>query len=62
VAAGKLLFFLDDTPHELSAGDMIAVPPKLPQTIHLLTSHLRLVGTFSPVRDDFLDAQSPSNP
>ncbi len=57
VAEGKVRFFLGDTPHELSAGDMIAVPPDVPHTIQLLTPHARLVDTFSPVREEFLNAQ-----
>jgi quercetin dioxygenase-like cupin family protein len=54
VADGRLLFFLEDTSYELSAGDMIVVPPDVPHTIQLLTPHVRLVDTFSPVREDFL--------
>lgn len=57
VAEGKVRFFLGDTPHELSAGDMIAVPPDIPHSIQLLTPYARLVDTFSPVRKEFLEAQ-----
>jgi quercetin dioxygenase-like cupin family protein len=55
VAEDRVRFFLGDNPHELSAGDMIAVPPNVPHTIQLLTTHARLVDTFSPVREDFLN-------
>jgi quercetin dioxygenase-like cupin family protein len=54
VAEGKVIFFLGDSPHELSAGDMIAVPPDVPHAIQLLTAHARLVDTFNPIREDFL--------
>ena len=55
VAEGKVLFFLGDTPYELSAGDMIAVPPNIPHTIQLLTPRVRLVDAFNPIREDFLE-------
>lgn len=54
VAAGELLFFLGDTPHKLQAGDMIAIPANIPHTIQLLTPTVRLIDTFSPIREDFL--------
>ena len=54
VAEGELLFFLGDVSYKLSAGDMITVPADMPHTIQLLTSKVRLVDTFSPIREDFL--------
>ena len=54
VAEGELLFFLGDTPHKLSAGDMITVPSNVPHTIQLLSPKVRLVDTFNPIREDFL--------
>lgn len=55
VAAGRVRFFLGDTPHELTAGDLIAVPPDVPHSIQLLTPSARLVDSFSPIREDFLN-------
>ena len=54
VAEGTLLFFLDDTPYELSAGDMMTVSSNVPHSIQLLSKKARLVDTFSPPREDFL--------
>jgi quercetin dioxygenase-like cupin family protein len=54
VAEGELLFFIGDTHYQLSAGDMITVPPNMPHSIQLLSSKVRLVDTFSPIREDFL--------
>ncbi len=54
VAEGELIFFIEDTPYRLSAGDMIAVPPNLPHTIQPLTPKVRLVDTFNPIREEFL--------
>ncbi len=54
VAEGEVIFFIEDTPYRLSAGDMIAVAPNLPHTIQPLTAHVRLVDTFNPIREEFL--------
>jgi quercetin dioxygenase-like cupin family protein len=54
VAEGELLFFVGDTPYQVKAGDMIAVPSNVPHTIQLLTPVVRLVDTFNPIREDFL--------
>jgi len=54
VAEGELLFFIDGQPHRLSAGDLITVAPNLPHTIQLLSRRVRLVDTFTPIREDFL--------
>jgi quercetin dioxygenase-like cupin family protein len=53
VAAGELLFFIDGTPHQLGPGDLITVPPDVPHSIQLLSENVRLVDTFSPIREDF---------
>ncbi len=55
VAEGRVLFFMDNDSFELGAGDMVTVPSNHPHTIQPLTPHLRLVDTFTPVRDDFLE-------
>jgi quercetin dioxygenase-like cupin family protein len=57
VAEGELLFFVGGVSHRLAAGDMITVPSGVSHTIQLLTSRVRLVDTFSPIREDFLKAQ-----
>ncbi len=54
VAEGKVIFFLDKTPHTLQAGDMISVPSNVPHNIQLLTEKVRLVDTFNPIREEFL--------
>lgn len=54
VAEGKVVFFLDGEPTELGPGDMFTVPPDIPHTVQLLTEHVRLVDTFTPLRQDFL--------
>ena len=54
VAAGEVIFFLDGEPHPLKPGDMFTVPANIPHTVQLLTPHVRLVDTFTPLREDFL--------
>lgn len=54
VAAGEIVLFLDGEPTQLKAGDIFTVPPNVPHSVQLLTSHVRLVDTFTPLREDFL--------
>ncbi|MDA8125173.1 MAG: cupin domain-containing protein [Deltaproteobacteria bacterium] len=54
VAAGEVLFFIDEEFRRLGPGDMVAVPPDRPHRIQLLTPYVRLVDTFTPLRQDFL--------
>lgn len=54
VAAGEVIFFLDKEQVHLGPGDMFTVPPNVPHSVQLLTSHVRLVDTFTPLREDFL--------
>jgi quercetin dioxygenase-like cupin family protein len=54
VASGSLIFFVDGEPFHLETGDLIAVPPDVPHCIQTLSDHVRLVDTFNPIREDFL--------
>ena len=54
VAEGEVMFFINDEPHKLAAGDLITVPPDAPHNIQLLTAKVRLVDSFNPIREDFL--------
>ena len=55
VAAGEIILFLDGDPTLLAAGDIFTVPPNIPHSVRLLTSHVRLVDTFTPLREDFIN-------
>jgi quercetin dioxygenase-like cupin family protein len=55
VAEGDLLFFLENESTKLQAGDIVVIPPNIPHTIQPLSQHVRLIDSFSPVRDDFLE-------
>lgn len=54
VAAGEIIVFLDGEPTQLGPGDIFTVPPDIPHSVQLLTEHVRLVDTFTPLRQDFL--------
>lgn len=55
VASGEILFFLEgeETAH-LQAGDVFYVPSNQKHGIQLLTEQVRLVDSFTPIREDFL--------
>lgn len=56
VAEGEILFFLGDKPPvHLKPGDGYTVPPNIPHCIQLLTPRVRLVDSFTPLREDFLN-------
>jgi quercetin dioxygenase-like cupin family protein len=54
VASGEINFLLNNKLTRLGTGDMFTVPPNLPHSVQLLTSHVRIIDTFTPVRKDFL--------
>jgi len=53
-AEGEVLFFINGEPHHLRPGDLITVPSNAPHSIQLLSAQVRLVDSFTPIRDDFL--------
>jgi quercetin dioxygenase-like cupin family protein len=54
VAEGEIFFVLEDQKHHLKAGDLFAVAGDVPHSVQLLTEKVRLVDTFTPIREDFL--------
>jgi quercetin dioxygenase-like cupin family protein len=54
VAAGEIFFCIEDEKHHLCAGDLFTVPGNVPHSVQLLTAEVRLVDTFTPIREDFL--------
>jgi mannose-6-phosphate isomerase-like protein (cupin superfamily) len=54
VAEGELYFFKEEKNNHLFKGDLIIVPPGVPHCIQTISGHVRLVDSFSPVREDFL--------
>jgi len=55
VAEGEIIFYCEGQPDQhLKAGDMFAAPSGKKHTVKLLTPKVRLVDSFTPVREDFL--------
>ncbi len=54
VASGEINLSLGNEMTHLGPGDIFAVPPHVPHAIQLLTESVRLIDTFSPIREDFL--------
>lgn len=55
VAAGELIFYCEGEPDQhLKAGDMFFVHPHKKHTVKLLSQRVRLIDSFSPLREDFL--------
>lgn len=54
VAAGEVLFVIEDRQTRLGPGDVFLVPSGKPHSIQQLTEHVRLVDCFTPIREDFI--------
>jgi quercetin dioxygenase-like cupin family protein len=54
VAEGEIYFCVENEKHHLRAGDLFTVPGNVPHSVQLLTDKVRLVDTFTPIREDFL--------
>jgi len=54
VAEGDLYLFLDGRKHKLTKGDVFTVPSGVPHCIQTISNPVRLIDSFSPVREDFL--------
>lgn len=55
VAEGELLFFKSNKEFKLKKGDIITVPSGIQHCIQTISSHVRLVDSFNPIRKDFLN-------
>ncbi len=54
VAEGEIFFCIENEKHHLRAGDLFTVHGDAPHSVQLLTDKVRLVDTFTPVREDFI--------
>jgi quercetin dioxygenase-like cupin family protein len=57
VAEGDLFFFIAEEKHKLGKGDIYSVPPWIPHCIQTISKHVRLIDSFTPVREDFLKSK-----
>lgn len=54
VAAGELILVMNGEKTRLCAGDLFTVPPDVPHAVQALSSHVRLIDAFNPIRREFL--------
>jgi quercetin dioxygenase-like cupin family protein len=54
VVSGRLKFIIEGYERELQEGDTITIPSGKKHTIQTLTPEVRLIDSFSPIRQDFL--------
>ena len=54
VAKGELLVYIGKEEYQLTEGDIFYVPSNIPHTVKTLTKEVRLIDSFSPIREDFL--------
>jgi quercetin dioxygenase-like cupin family protein len=57
VAEGELFLFLGEEKYLLTKGDVFTVPSGIPHCIQTISNPVRLVDSFSPVREDFLNGR-----
>lgn len=54
VAAGRVLFTVEDQQREVSAGDVLHFAPGVRHGATMLDEEVVLIDIFSPIREDFL--------
>lgn len=56
IADGELIFYCEDQPDQrLKTGNMFAVKSGKKHTIKVLSEKVRIVDSFTPIREEFLD-------
>jgi len=55
IAEGELLLFIEGAGEQkLQKGDLFAIPSGIPHTIQTLSPVVRIIDSFTPLRQDFL--------
>jgi quercetin dioxygenase-like cupin family protein len=55
IAEGELILFIDGVgKKQLRKGDLFAIPSGIPHTVQTLTERVRIIDSFTPLREDFL--------
>lgn len=55
VAEGELFFHKGEKVYRLAKGDLITITPGVSHCIQTISTHVRLIDSFQPVRKDFLN-------
>ena len=50
----ELHVFIDGLKTQLKKGDMFSVPGGIPHCIQMLSARVRIIDSFSPLRNEFL--------
>ena len=55
IAEGELILYVKDMGEmRLQKGDLFAIPSGIPHTVKTLTPLVRIIDSFTPVREEFL--------
>lgn len=54
VAEGELTFFRGDQKFHLLKGNIISIPSGIPHCIQTISSSVKLIDSFTPVRKEFI--------
>jgi quercetin dioxygenase-like cupin family protein len=54
VVEGEILVHLEGESTKLGPGDFFIAPPNVAHGIDTLTTHVRVIDCFTPIREDFL--------
>jgi quercetin dioxygenase-like cupin family protein len=54
IAEGEVFAFIGKKKFHLKKGDIFSVPAGIPHCIQMLTPNVRIIDSFSPVREEFL--------
>jgi quercetin dioxygenase-like cupin family protein len=55
IAEGELILFVEGAGEQkLQKGDLFAIPSGIPHTVQTLTPVVRIIDSFTPLREDFL--------
>jgi quercetin dioxygenase-like cupin family protein len=54
VAEGELYYLIGEDKHHLTKGDVYSVPSGLAHCIQTISKHVRLIDSFTPLREEFL--------
>lgn len=55
IAEGELILYVQGAGEQpLKEGDMFAIPSGIPHTVKTLTPVVRIIDSFTPLREDFL--------
>ena len=55
IAEGELILFVEGIGEQkLQKGDLFAIPSGIPHTVQTLTKVVRIIDSFTPLREEFL--------